>query len=100
MVNVNVVRDEAKGKGKGKRHLLRIEPEDLQTLHSRSARQGDVALALLKHPAEIDLDALQGLALALVDGEGPCEDERNLMARRGTRRKHHDPIKTGKKVLA
>jgi hypothetical protein len=39
-------------------HLLRIEPEDLQTLHSRSARQSDVALALLKHPAEIDLDAL------------------------------------------
>lgn len=62
-------------------HLLGIEPQDLQTLHRRSPRQGDVALALLEHPAEIDLDALQGLALALVDGQGPCKDERNLVAR-------------------
>jgi hypothetical protein len=43
---------------KTKADLLRIEPEDLQTLHARSARQCDIALALLKHPAEIDLDAL------------------------------------------
>lgn len=66
-----------------RRHLHRIKPEDLQAFHSRSARQCDVTLTLLKHPTKIDLDALQGLALALVDGEGPCKDERNLMTRRG-----------------
>jgi hypothetical protein len=38
--------------------LLRIKPEDLQTFHSRSARQRDITLTLLKHLAKIDLDAL------------------------------------------
>lgn len=70
---MNVDHDEVKA------NLLRIEPEDLQTLHRCSARQSDVALALLKYPAEIDLDALQGLPLALVDGERPRKDERNLI---------------------
>ena len=39
-------------------HLLRIKPEDLQTFHSCSARQRDITLTLLKHPAKIDLYAL------------------------------------------
>jgi hypothetical protein len=39
-------------------HLLRIKPEDLQAFHSRSARQRDITLTLLKHLAKIDLDAL------------------------------------------
>ena len=40
------------------KHLLRIKPEDLQTFHSRSARQRDITLTLLKHLTKIDLDAL------------------------------------------
>ena len=39
-------------------HLLRVKPEDLQTFHGRGARQRDITLTLLKHLAEIDLDAL------------------------------------------
>ena len=39
-------------------------------------------MALLNHGSEIDLGALYGLTLALVDGEGPCKDERNLVVAR------------------
>ena len=53
----------------------------MQTLHRRSTRQSDVALALLKHATEIDLDALYGLTLTLVDRKGPRKDERDLIGR-------------------
>jgi len=39
-------------------HLLGVKPEDLQTLHSRSTRQSDITLALLKHLAKVDFNAL------------------------------------------
>jgi hypothetical protein len=67
------------------KHLFRIEAEDLQTLDRRSARQSDIALALLEHAAEIDLDTLYGLTLALVDGKSPRKDERDLVVRNSSK---------------
>jgi len=58
----------------------------LQTLDRRSTRQSDIALALLEHAAEIDLDPLYGLTLALVDGKGPRKDERDLIMRNSSKR--------------
>ena len=72
---------EAKNKGQKHKHLLRIEAEDLQTLHRRSARKRDITLSFLEYTTEIDLDALYRLTLALMDGDGPRKDEGNLMAR-------------------
>ena len=77
---------EAKNKGQKHKHLLRIEAEDLQTLDCRSTRQSNIALALLEHAAEVDLDTLYGLTLALVNGKGPRKDERDLVMRKSSKR--------------
>jgi hypothetical protein len=59
MVNVGPwTIDDGDESNRKKTHLLGIKPEDLQTFHSRSARQRDITLTLLKHLAKIDLDAL------------------------------------------
>ena len=55
-------------------HIPRVESENLPT-HRHSARQGDLTLALVNHASEVDLDALYGLTLALVDGGGPRKDK-------------------------
>ena len=47
-------------------HLLRFEAEVLKALQKRRARQRDVALALLGHPPQVQLDVLDRLPLALM----------------------------------
>ena len=53
---------------------------DLETGGGLGAREGDVALARGEAAVEVDPDAVDGVALALVDGEGPRELERDLDA--------------------
>ena len=47
-------------------HLLRFKAEVLKALQKRRARQRDVALALLKHAPQVELDVLDRLPLARV----------------------------------
>ena len=64
--------------GEGRTHLLRVEAEHLEAVQRRRPRERNVALALLEHAPEVDLDVLDRLALALVYRHRPGKDEREL----------------------
>jgi hypothetical protein len=63
-------------------NFLGVEPDDLQPVERRGARQRDITLPALEDFPEIDLHPLDRLTLGLVDGHGPRESERDLEPRR------------------
>ena len=61
-------------------NLLMIEPQNLQTGHTGCTRESNVRLTLFENATEIYLDTLERLALRLVNGQRPRENERNLIS--------------------
>lgn len=60
--------------------LARLKAGNLETFLAGGTTECDVCLSSLEDAAKVNLDSLEGLTLRFVDGEGPRENKRDLLA--------------------
>ena len=56
-------------------HLVWIEVENLEPFETGRAGERYISLSAFEHAPKVNLDALERLALALMDRHGPTQDE-------------------------
>ena len=56
-------------------HLVWIEVENLEPFETGRAGERNIRLSAFEYAPEVNLDALERLALALMDRHGPTQDE-------------------------